>query len=173
MATSLIGLELEMGGVLLKFLQTGAETGGTLHAQEARYPAHSTAPTLHHHPRQDERFVIMEGALSFQLGTERRVVRAGEELAVPKGVPHSAHNPNDTPTLVLWETRPALRSAEFFWTMSRATRGRARPRLADAAAILAEYRDVFQLEKPSRFVQRIMFGCLAPLGRAALLQPLR
>lgn len=34
---SLVGVELDNGDVLLRFVQTGAETGGTLHAQEARY----------------------------------------------------------------------------------------------------------------------------------------
>lgn len=83
---------------------------------------------------------------------------------------HCAYNPADTPALVIWEVRPALRPAEFFVAMDRATRGhgRARPRLTDAAAILSAYRDEFELAKPPPLVQRIVFGCLAPFGRAAL-----
>jgi hypothetical protein len=69
---------------------------------------------------------------------------------------------------VLWETRPALRTGEFFAAMGRAGRERARPRLADAAAILTEFRDEFQLVNPPPFVQRIVFGCLAPFGRQVL-----
>jgi hypothetical protein len=52
--------------------------------------------------------------------------------------------------------------------MNRAMRGRARPRLIDAAAILSEYRPEFELHRPPPLVQRIVFGCLAPFGRAAL-----
>jgi len=52
--------------------------------------------------------------------------------------------------------------------MSPAVRGRARPRLTDAAAILSEFRPEFQLAKPPALVQRIVFGWLAPIGRAAL-----
>jgi len=168
MSQSLIGLELEMGGVLIKFTNTGAETGGSLHVQEARYPAHSPPPPLHRHARQDERFVIVEGALKFNVGGTERVVSAGESIEVPRGTFHRARNPGDVPALAIWETRPALRTAEFFAAMGRANRGRARPRLVDAAAILREFRDEFELAKPAPLVQRIVFGCLAPLGRKVL-----
>jgi mannose-6-phosphate isomerase-like protein (cupin superfamily) len=170
MPTSLSGIDLELGGVLLKFRQTGAETNGALHVQEARYPGHSAQPPLHRHPLQEERFQIVEGALAFRVGREERTVRAGDELVVPRGAFHCAYNPGDTPSLVIWETRPALRTAEFFFAMDRASRGmgRARPRLADAAAILREYSDEFELAKPPPLVQRILFGCLAPFGREAV-----
>src|SRR4051794_18487460 len=131
MTRSLVGIELETGGVLLKFVQTAAESGGALHVQEARYPPSSTRPPLHRHPRQDERFVILEGALQFRIGDEDPRVAAGQEIAVLRGALHSAYNPGDSPALAVWETRPALRTGEFFVAMSRATRGRARPRLTD------------------------------------------
>src|SRR5260221_4044340 len=139
MRRSLAGIELETGGVLLKYVQTASETNGALHVQEARYPGHSTPPPLHRHPRQEERFAIVEGSLLFRVGREQRTVRAGQELVVPRGTLHSAHNPGDVQALVIWETRPALRTAEFFYAMDRATRRRARPRLTHAAAILPEY----------------------------------
>jgi quercetin dioxygenase-like cupin family protein len=165
---SLVGVELETGGVLLKFLETSVETNGLAHIQEARYPPHSEKPPLHRHPRQTERFTIIEGALRFHVGDAEKVVAAGDSLDIAKGVMHYAFNPFDTHALVIWETRPALRSAEFYYAMGRAARGRHRtlPRLVDAAAILSEYRDVFELARPSPFVQRIVFGCLAPFARS-------
>lgn len=165
---SLVGIELHNGGVLLEFVQTGAETDGAVHVQKARYAPHSQPPPYHCHPRQDERFQILEGALSFRVDGVDRVVRAGEEIHVPKGAFHLAHNPHDAGAMVIWETRPALRTAEFFVEMNRASRGRDRPRLAHAAAILREYRDEFRLAKPHPLVQTIVFGCLAPFGRRAL-----
>ena len=173
MTRSLVGIELETGGVLLKYVKTAAESGGAVHVQEARYPPSSTRPPLHRHPRQEEHFRIVQGALQFRVGESDRLLNAGEELSVPVGALHSAYNPGSVQTLVIWGTRPALRTAEFFLAMDRATRGprgqrRPRPRLTDAAAILNEYRDEFQLAKPSPLIQRIVFGCLAPLGRAAL-----
>jgi mannose-6-phosphate isomerase-like protein (cupin superfamily) len=144
------------------------ETAGKLHAQEARYPPLSAAPPVHRHPRQEERFAIIEGSLLFRVAGEEQIVPAGGEITVPRGAFHCAYNPNATPTLAIWETRPALRTAAFFQDMARASRGRSRPRFADAATILSEYRDEFQMAKPPLFVQRIVFGCLAPFGRRAL-----
>jgi mannose-6-phosphate isomerase-like protein (cupin superfamily) len=169
---SLVGLELDNGGVLLKFVKTAAETGGALHVQEARYSPHSGPPPYHCHPRQEERFSIVEGAMHFHVAGDDRIVRAGEEASIGKGVFHRMDNPHDDPAVVIWETRPALRSAEFFYAMSRARGGRARPRLVDALAILSEYREEIHLAKPSLVVQRIMFGCLAPFGRRALRPPM-
>lgn len=165
---SLVGVELENGGILLKFVETGAENGGARHVQEARYPPRSPKPPYHRHPRQDERFEIVQGTLHFHVDGQDRVVRAGAALDVPKGAFHFAHNPHDEPVLAIWQTRPALRTAELFVALSRASRGRARPRLVDAAAILSEYEDEFELHRPHPLVQRVVFGCLAPFGRAAL-----
>ena len=162
---SLVGLELDNGGVAVKFLQTAFETKGALHQQEGRYPPRSPIPPYHRHPKQDERFKVLEGALKFHVDGVDRIVKAGEEIDITKGSYHWVNNPHDEPAIVIWETRPALRTAEFFHAMSRASGGRARPGLADAAAILREYGDVFELAKPPVFLQRIVFGCLAPFGK--------
>lgn len=168
---SLVGIELENGGILLKFVETAAESGGARHVQEARYPARSPEPPYHCHPRQDERFTILEGALRFHVDGKDQHVKAGEAIDIAKGAYHWVNNPHDAPALATWETRPALRTAEFFLTMSRAMKGRAKPRLVDAMAILGEYRDEFQLAKPPVLVQRLLFTCLGPFGKKALAPP--
>jgi hypothetical protein len=89
-------------------------------------------------------------------------------VVIAPGVIHRMDNPHDAPALVLWETRPALRTGDFFFAMNRARRGRAPPRLFDAVAILFEYREEIRLAKPPALVQRVLFGCLAPFGRRAL-----
>lgn len=165
MSQSLLGIEIDNGDVLLKFVQTAAETEGQLHAQEARYVPRSRPPPYHRHPKQDERFVIVEGSLLFHINGADRLVKAGEEIAIPRGSFHRAHNPGDIPTLALWESRPALRTGEFFVAMNRATRGHAKPPLTDALAVLSEFREEFQLAKPPPFVQRVLFSCLAPFGK--------
>lgn len=162
--TSLVGVELETGGVLLKFVETAFETRGERHVQEARYPARSPLPPYHCHPRQAERFEVREGALLFRVDGDETLVKAGEAIDIAKGAFHLVHNPHDEPAVAVWTTRPALRTADFFWEMSEAAKGRAKPGMADAAAILREYPDVFQLASPPPFLQRVLFGCLAPFG---------
>jgi quercetin dioxygenase-like cupin family protein len=147
---------------------TAAESNGAVHVQEARYPPHSPPAPIHRHPKQDERFVIVEGALLFRAAGHDRLVRAGEAFDIPQGTFHRAYNPEDTPAMVVWETRPALRTGEFFAAIGRASRNGAPPRLWDAAAIFNEFRDEFELAKPPVPIQRIMFSCLAPFGRRVL-----
>jgi mannose-6-phosphate isomerase-like protein (cupin superfamily) len=155
--------------VHLRFVQTAAETAGAAHVQEARYAPHSPPPPYHCHPKQTERFTIVQGSLVFRVDGEDRILNDGDRIDIPAGAFHSVQNPHAAPALVIWETRPALRTAEFFIAMNRAARGRARPRLAEAAAILSEYRDVFRLATPPPLVQRILFGCLAPFARRSTL----
>lgn len=161
MMNSLVGVELETGGVLIKFVKTAVETAGALHAQQARYPPHSPRPPVHCHPKQTERFQIMEGSVLFTVSGADRILRAGDELEILPGIYHCAYNPDAVPALVLWETRPALRTAEFFQALGRAGRGRARPPLTEAAAILREYNQEFRPAKPPLWLQPLVFGCLA------------
>jgi mannose-6-phosphate isomerase-like protein (cupin superfamily) len=161
---SLVGIELDNGGVLLKFVETAAENGGARHLQEARYPARSPRPPYHCHPKQDERFTILEGQLRFHVDGEDRDVKAGEAIELRRGSFHYAHNLGDVPVLATWETRPAMRTAALFMEMAEAMKGRPRPPLLDALAILGEYRDHIQLAKPPLLVQRVLFACVAPLG---------
>lgn len=165
MANSLVGVELETGGVLIKFVQPSVETNGALHVQEARYPPHSPPAPLHCHPNQTERFQIMEGGVLFTVAGEERMLRAGEELEIAAGVYHRAYNPEEAPALVLWETRPALKTAQFFQALAHASRGRARPPLTEAAAILREYRAEFRPAKPPLWLQPLVFGCLSAFAR--------
>jgi uncharacterized cupin superfamily protein len=45
---------------------------------------------------------------------EERELRAGDTLDVEAGVPHSMWNPGPERARTSWQTRPALRTAEFF-----------------------------------------------------------
>jgi len=159
---SLVGLELDNGSVLIKFVTTTDESHGELHAQEARYSPRTLPPPMHCHPKQEERFQLHQGSLVFKLGGEQRTVKAGEEIVVARGVHHQVHNPSGEPALVLWETRPALRSAELYRALfSRRTR----PGLLEGAAMMNEFRNEFRLAKPPPLVQLVLFGCLGPVAK--------
>jgi hypothetical protein len=47
----------------------------------------------HVHPRQEERFVVLEGRFVYQIGDHEGVGRPGETLACPVAVPDSQRNP--------------------------------------------------------------------------------
>jgi mannose-6-phosphate isomerase-like protein (cupin superfamily) len=68
-------------------------------------------PPTHLHPRQAERFEVIEGAMRAVIGDEERVFEVGEIFEVPVGTPHQMGA--ERPTRMRWEVRPALRTAEF------------------------------------------------------------
>ena len=107
------GQEIESpGGMKLRFIQTGAETGGELLEMEAAYRGDGSMPPMHLHPSQAERFEILEGSMRAIVDGEERVYAQGDSFEVPAGMPHQMGT--EKPTRMRWEVRPALRTAEFF-----------------------------------------------------------
>jgi quercetin dioxygenase-like cupin family protein len=99
-------------GYRLRLVRTGAETDGEVLEMEATYGDTNRLPPEHLHPRQDERFTVLDGTVRTVIAGTERLYEAGETFEVPAGTPHqmTGHGP----ARVRWEVRPALRTAEFF-----------------------------------------------------------
>jgi quercetin dioxygenase-like cupin family protein len=150
---------IDDGNVRLELLKTEGEVLEMV----ATYRAGSPAPPRHFHPQQEERFEIREGALWFEIDGVARIVRAGDVVIVPPRGVHRARNASSgEPAVVLWQTRPALRSAKFFESMYLASRNKSVLRMVATAA---EFRDEFVLASPPRVVQSCLFAVLAPIAR--------
>jgi mannose-6-phosphate isomerase-like protein (cupin superfamily) len=152
---------LDSPGFRLELLRTRGEVLEML----ATYGPASKPPPRHLHPRQREHFRVEEGAFWFEIDGKVRVLQAGESLFVEPGSVHRAKNASQTERAVVrWETRPALRSAQFFEATHGLLRSGRNP--LTFAAIAREFRDEFVLASPGPFVQSCVFGLLAPLARA-------
>ena len=68
-------------------LVTGSQTGGRLTLFELREPA-GQEPPLHVHSQEDEIVYVLEGRLTFVIGTETRDAVAGTCLVLPRGIEH-------------------------------------------------------------------------------------
>jgi mannose-6-phosphate isomerase-like protein (cupin superfamily) len=163
-------LDNPVTGQRLIFRRTAADTGGELVEVESVWTAGSTEPIVHLHPKQTEHFEILEGELQARIGREKRTLKTGDVVDVPVGTPHAMWNPGPGQARAVWQTRPALETEQFFETMWKlAADGKVSrtgaPDLLRSAVILSHFADEFQLMKPSRGVQRIVFGVLAPIGR--------
>ncbi|MGA8218413.1 MAG: cupin domain-containing protein [Solirubrobacterales bacterium] len=135
------GQEIEgFGGMKLLLVRTGDETGGELLEMEASYTGEAGMPPEHLHPKQVERFEVLEGAMRTIIDGEERVYAQGEAFEVPAGTPHQMAA--EGPTRTRWEVRPALRTAEFFERLYGTGPGSAREL---GERFPAEYADEFRL----------------------------
>jgi quercetin dioxygenase-like cupin family protein len=158
-------------GQTLVFRRTTAETDGELLEVESSWRPDSVEPVDHYHPRQEERFEVLAASLGVRIDGEQRVLRTGDTLVVPARTAHAMWNAGDDEARAVWQTRPALKTEAFFetaWGLARDGRvnDRGMPGLLQAAVLMNEYADEFRLTKPPRNVQRVLFGVLAPIGRA-------
>ena len=67
---------------------SGLETDGAFALLEATGPAGDQTP-LHVHHLDDEGFYVLEGELTLWVGEAVHVLRAGEGMLAPRGVPHT------------------------------------------------------------------------------------
>jgi hypothetical protein len=128
----------------LRFIRTGAETEGELLEMEATYPGDGSMPPMHLHPKQGERFEILEGSMRTIVDGEERVYGQGESFEVPAETPHQMGT--NEPTRMRWEVRPALRTAEFFERLYGEGPGSARE-MGDG--FFAEFDEEFRLANPT------------------------
>ena len=151
-------------GFSLRFIRTAQDTAGELLEMEATYEGGSAKPPEHFHPRQREHFEILEGSMRALIGGEDRTLRASEQVDIAPGVPHAMWNEGPGRAKTLWQTRPALRTENFFEAIV-GLGGAGKPDLLQRAVIASEYRDEFRACSPPPVVQGVMVTLLAPVGR--------
>ena len=138
---------------------------------EGRYGPGGRPPPAHYHPAQEEHFEVLEGALRVKLDGQERDLRQGETIDIPRGTKHQMWNPNDESARVLWQTRPAGRTEQWFRSINRLhEQGRVRksgmPGPLAFGVYLNEFSDVFRLAVGPEFLTRPLISVLAMAGRA-------
>lgn len=152
------------------FLERARDTGGEL--LRMRWFAQPGGEVGEHiHPNQEERFEVLEGALTVSLeGREQRCV-AGETVAVPPGMRHFFANREREPVVAVLEIRPALRMEEVFESLASFARegktgagGLPRDPLL-LAAFAWEFRHEIRGPRPPRAMQAAVLAPLAAFAR--------
>jgi quercetin dioxygenase-like cupin family protein len=100
------GRTIAVVGDIYRFLAVGAETGGKFAIWEAIVPP-GGGPPPHVHSREDESFYILEGEMTFQIGTERLVAGVGTYAHLLAGVRHSFKNESGRLAKMLISVAPA------------------------------------------------------------------
>ena len=163
-------LQNPVSGQHLIIRNTAQDTGGELLEVEAVYTKPTPSrPPVHYHPRQEERFEVLDGRLNVLVGGQERTLGEGEVVTVAPGVPHAMWAA-EAGARVNWQTCPALRTEAFFetlWGLAKddKTNEKGVPNLLRVELIAREYEDEFRLASPPWALQRALFGLLAPVGR--------
>jgi mannose-6-phosphate isomerase-like protein (cupin superfamily) len=127
--------------------------------------------TEHVHPRQEERFIILDGEAHFTLDGQEIAVGAGETLVVPAGARHSEANRGQVELVGVVELRPALRSRQMHEAFAGlATEGRTTPRGAPRSplqlgATVWCFRRESRVSSPPAWVQNLVIPPLAALAK--------
>lgn len=97
---------LSVAGNALTILLDGKETGGAYTLMESIIPP-GGGPPRHVHHREDEGFLVMSGEVTFYVGDETHVLKAGEYLFAPRDIPHRFVNTGPSEAIVLETAMPA------------------------------------------------------------------
>jgi quercetin dioxygenase-like cupin family protein len=62
---------------------------------------------FHHHPNREEIIYVIYGRAEQWVGTEKRILRAGEMAHIPPGTIHATYNPHQEPLVFLAILSPA------------------------------------------------------------------
>lgn len=127
----------------------------------------------HVHPTFEERFRVLSGEVTFEVGRETRVARAGEEALVPAGTRHTYRNEGSEQAHFVTDASPPVPALQGFLEDAAAlARGGKMVRpgipslrgLLPVAVMARHYRPHVRLLFPPMIAQRLMLDPLARLG---------
>jgi quercetin dioxygenase-like cupin family protein len=99
--------EVHLGGLGVRFLVGGEQTGGRVALVEHPIAPRALAAPLHTHEREDEISYVVAGQVGVQIGDRVEVAGPGAVIFKPRGIPHAFWNAGDTPALVMELITPA------------------------------------------------------------------
>lgn len=70
-------------------------------------------PPLHKHPYQEEYFYLISGEVRFALGDQKLVLKAGDSVLGPRGIPHTFAAVEGKPSHMLIAFSPAGKMEQF------------------------------------------------------------
>jgi quercetin dioxygenase-like cupin family protein len=155
-------------------VRLGTEESGGEHLVVDLYVAPGGAVAGEHiHQDIEEVFTVACGTVGFRLDDREDVAGPTRRLIVPPGVVHDWWNVGPEEAHVIVELRGEKRRLERFEMMISTLYGlardgktdaRGRPGILQASLLAREFDDVIVFTRPPRFVQRLLFGTLAPLA---------
>ncbi len=126
-----------LGGVGVRFMVDGSESGGGFSLVEHPLEPRALAAPMHRHSREDEYSYILEGQVGADLGGEIVIGEVGDLIFKPRGQWHAFWNAGDTPARLLEIISPAGFEKFFDKPVDLAANGQLAPPIMASPA--AEY----------------------------------
>jgi mannose-6-phosphate isomerase-like protein (cupin superfamily) len=156
------------GGTSFSIIEAAADSGGERIEFEIAMPPGAPGPPKHFHPRQEERWRVLEGDLSVFVNDGWRTVGEGESLSIPPNTVHTLRNTSSRVVRFRDTHEPALDFQDYIEALHRqAAAGKITSRinpstLIRGAMILRQHRTTQLSARP---VQRVAETALSVVGR--------
>jgi quercetin dioxygenase-like cupin family protein len=100
-------------GTDIVFKSLSHETGGAAFIWENETPPGAMVPP-HMHRTEDEFIYLVDGEMEVTIGEATHIVRPGDLVKMPRGVPHAIRSTGPAMTKSLWTVIPAGKMEAFF-----------------------------------------------------------
>src|SRR5215204_4252666 len=106
--------EIKVGGMAIRFLVEGEESGGSVAVFEFDVPTATKVAAGHSHDGYEETIYGLEGVLTWTIDGTPTDVGPGEALCIPRGAVHQFDNPRDTDARALAIVTPGILGPDYF-----------------------------------------------------------
>ena len=106
--------QIKVGGLAIRFLVEGEESGGSVAVFEFDVPAGAKLPAAHSHDGYEETIYGLEGVLTWTIEGVPTDVGPGEALCIPRGAVHRFDNTRDIDAKALAVVTPGILGPDYF-----------------------------------------------------------
>lgn len=154
-----------------RILIAAHETGGSHIVCELLAPPTARPPGEHLHPRQEERFEVLEGRLSYRVDGREGIAGPGEVLTVPPGTRHDWWNAGPGVARARVTVTPPMRFADAVvtvWGLAALGRtdGEGMPGLVDGLLLAEAFHREMLFTTPPPALVVTAARVVGPLARA-------
>ena len=118
---------VRIGGMDLRFLVDETQGSGDLVMFEMAVQPNARVPVPHYHREVDEIVYGLAGALTTTVNGEKREIRAGESLLIPRGAVHHHENLGGETSRTLFVLNPGSIGRAYFEEIANAVSGPGKP----------------------------------------------
>jgi quercetin dioxygenase-like cupin family protein len=121
---------IQIGGVSVRFLVEGSDSGGSAAVFECFIPAGARVPAAHSHDGYEETIYGLEGVSTWTVDGNPHQVGAGDAICIRRGVVHRFDNETDADAKFLVLVTPGVLGPDYFREVGAVLAGGGPPDLA-------------------------------------------